>query len=96
MDSGSLASIQSVNAVGQTKVELENKTFFVSFSRVCNSWAHLGFLCTQSITYLAIKNEDTQKKIQNQQQQKQQQQQQQTTTTTNKNNNKQKQKQNKK
>ena len=48
--------------VGQTKVELENKTFFVSFSRVCNSWAHLGFLWTQSITYLAIKNEDIKKK----------------------------------
>ena len=48
--------------VGRTKVELENKTFFVSFSRVCNSWAHLGFLWTQSITYLAIKNEDIKKK----------------------------------
>ena len=63
--------------VGQTKVELENKIFFVSFSRVCNSWAHLGFLWTQSITYLAVKKEDI-KKIQNhhhqQQQHKQQQQ----------------------
>ena len=48
--------------VGQTKVELENKTFFVSFSRVCNSWAHLGFLWTQSISYLAIKNEDIKRK----------------------------------
>jgi hypothetical protein len=48
--------------VGRTKVELENKTFFVSFSRVCNSWTHLGFLWTQSITYLAIKNEDIKKK----------------------------------
>ena len=35
---------------------------FVSFSRVCNSWAHLGFLWTTSITYLAIKNEDIKKK----------------------------------
>jgi hypothetical protein len=34
----------------------------VSFSRVCNFWAHLGFLWTQSITYLAIKNEDIKKK----------------------------------
>ena len=34
----------------------------MSFSRVCNSWAHLGFLWTQSITYLAIKNEDIKKK----------------------------------
>lgn len=72
MDSVSLASIQSVNAVGQTKVDLENKTFFVSFSRVCNSWAHLGFLWTQSITYLAVKKEDIKKKFK--------------TTTTNNNN----------
>jgi hypothetical protein len=34
----------------------------VSFSRFCNFWAHLDFLWTQSIIYLAIKNEDTQKK----------------------------------
>ena len=34
----------------------------MSFSRVCNFWAHLGFLWTQSITYLAIKNEDIKKK----------------------------------
>ena len=47
---------------GRTKFELENKFFFVSFSRLCNSWAHLGFLWTQSITYLAIKNEDIKKK----------------------------------
>ena len=52
----------------------------MSFSRVCNSWAHLGFLWTQSITYLAIKNEDIKKKKSK------------TTTTTN-NNNKQQQQQ---
>ena len=34
----------------------------MSFSRLCSSWAHLGFLWTQSITYLAIKNEDIKKK----------------------------------
>ena len=34
----------------------------MSFSRLCNSWAHLGFLWTQNITYLAIKNEDIKKK----------------------------------
>jgi hypothetical protein len=67
-----------VNAVGQTKVELENKTFFVSFSRVCNSWAHLGFLWTQSITYLAVKKEDIKKNSKPPPP---------TTTTTNNNNN---------
>ena len=53
----------------------------MSFSRLCNSWAHLGFLWTQNITYLAIKNEDIKKKKkkknQNQLQKQQQQQQQQ-------------------
>ena len=34
----------------------------MSFSRVCNFWAHLGFLWTQSISYLAIKNEDIKRK----------------------------------
>ena len=69
---GHLPAFMQWMLVEWTKVELENKTFFVSFSRVCNFWAHLGFLWTQSITYLAVKKEDIKKKFK--------------TTTTNNNN----------
>jgi hypothetical protein len=60
----------------------------VSSSRVCNFWAHLGFLWTQSITYLAIENEDIKKKKRkkNQNHHHQQQQQNKTNKQTNEQN----------